>query len=395
MSNFMSMKSAVVFVTEETTEGVAVSPTNGGQAVGINSDGFEMTGSKELIDRNIIRGGIGRVIPRTGMKSMSGSMTVEARANSVAGAAPEAALLFESAFGGTRQMTSAITTGTNTTTVLEIGTNAASFAVGDIVMVKDTNAGVTGYHISPITAVAMNGSNTDTITMLVAAANAPSNGSVIEKFTTFYGADDGHPSLTVTEFLEDAYSRQAKGVKVSSLALEGFTPGQTANFNFGLTGWDINEEIGASGLTESFSDALPPLVLDACVYKDGVKLEVSAFGFSLENTVAMIPSTCSVDGKLAQRISERAVSGSFTVYADKTSSAMFDAFAAGTEFSVFASMHNPGASAGVKKEAIGVFFPKCIITSSPMADADGLMVYNVEFQVGLPTSGSECFLGFI
>jgi hypothetical protein len=395
MSNFVSLKSAVLYVTEETTEGVAVDPTLGGQAVAVNSDGLEMTGEKELIERNIIRGGIGRVLPRTGMKSMTGSIAVEARASATAGAEPEAALLFESAFGGVRSLSSTITIGAAQEDSVTIGTNAASFAAGDIVMIKDTNSGSTGYHITPITAVNLNGTNADSLTLLVPAENAPSNGSVIEKFTTFFGTDDGHPSLTVTEFLEDAYKRQGVGVKVNSLTLDGFEPGQTANFSFGLQGWDLTEDVAVSGVAETYSDALPPLVLDACVYKDGVKLEVSSFSFSLENTIGVVPSTCSLTGKIGQRTSERAVSGSFTVFADKTSSGIFDAFSAGTQFSVFASMYNPGSSAGVKKEAIGVYMPKCIITAAPMADADGLMVYNVEFQAGMPDSGSDIYLGFI
>lgn len=42
MSNFVSLKSAVVFVTEESTEGVAVDPTLGSQALAVNSDGFDV-----------------------------------------------------------------------------------------------------------------------------------------------------------------------------------------------------------------------------------------------------------------------------------------------------------------------------------------------------------------
>jgi len=390
---FLSMKTAVVYVSKEAIEeGVAATPS-ADEAIAV-SDGFDMNATKELIERNTLSGSIARRLPRTGMKSATVTFPVEARASLTAGAAPEATLLFESALGGVRsQSNTTVVSGYNAATV-SIGTSASNFAVGDVVMLKDTNAGLSGYHISAVSAVAMNGTNEDTLTLVAPAAVTNGSATTIEKFTTFYGTDSGHPSLTITEFLDDAYKRQATGCKVASLSMEGFDPGQVASFSFGLNGWDMTESVAVSGLTETFSDALPPLILDACVYKDGVRLEVSSFTFSVENTLPVIPSTCSATGKIGQRVTERATSGSFTVYADSASAAIFENFEDGTQFNLFASMYNPTSSYGVKKEAIGIYLPVCIITEAPMANAEGLMVYNVSFRCGPDTTGSDIYIGF-
>jgi hypothetical protein len=122
---------------------------------------------------------------------------------------------------------------------------------------------------------------------------------------------------------------------------------------------------------------------------------VSAFAFSLENTVAQKLSTCAANGIVGQKVTARAVTGSFSPYMDTTSTALFDAFTAETKFSMFGFLANPGASAGQKKEVIGFYLPSCKITNMPKADADGLMQYNVEFQAEPDTAGSSIYISFI
>jgi len=392
---YLAMNTATVYVTEETTAGVAVDPTLGSQAVSVTEGGIELNGEKELVERTNMTSSLVRALPRTGIKRASGSVTVEAKANSTEGLAPEATLLLESAFGGVRSLSSSVTTLTTTNLTTIPVSLSTGIAAGDIVMIKDTNAGANGYHVSPVTASAVNGTNDDTVTLLVPCTTAPSAGSSVSKFTTFYNANDGHPSLTITEFIGDAVKCQAAGMKVNSLSMEGFEAGQTATFSFGLVGMDYDQSLAASGLTASYNSALPPLALDACIYKDGAALEVTGFSFSLEHEVAEIQSTCAPNGIVGTRHTRTNVSGSFTAHAKSDSVALFSAFANGTEFSLFGSFGNPGASAGQKKEVIGFYFPKCIITAAPFADADGIVTYSVEFQCGPDAAGSAMYLGFI
>lgn len=390
---YVAKNTAVVYVTKELTEGLAVSPSNT-SAVSITTD-FEMNGEKELVERNNMTTSIIKEIPRVGIKTCSLTLNVEAKANATEGSAPEASLLFEGALGSVRSQTNSATTLTTTNLTVIPVSAVTGFVAGDIVMIKDTNI-TGGYHISPITAAAANGTNEDTISLLIPTPVAPTNGSAIAKFTTFATANSGHPSLTVTTFLEDAIKLQAAGTKVSSMSLEGFETGQIAAFNFALTGMSYDETLASSGLTASYTAGTPPLVLSACVYKDGVAIPVNGFSLSLENTLGRITSTCSSNGLIGQKITEQVITGSFTPYMDTTSVALFTSFNANTEFSICAILKNPGASAGTYKEVIGVYLPRCIITAMPKADQDGVMQYSLEFSAGYSTTvGTALTIGFI
>jgi len=186
MANEATLKSTVVYVTEEVTEGTAVDPTLGTQSVGVQADGFEMNGEKELVERSLLRAGIQRQVPRTGIKTCSASLGVEASANSTAGTEPDYDLLMQSLLGGRRQNITEVTTETgHSTTVLNIGdADISKFAVGDIVLVKETGA----YHMSPVSAVD-DSAGAANITILIAGSASFSDNVVIEKFTTYYGTN--------------------------------------------------------------------------------------------------------------------------------------------------------------------------------------------------------------
>ena len=78
---FTVRKNTVLYVTEEVTQGTAVDPTLGSQAVAPLEDGFEFTPQKELVERNNLTSSIGQTLPRTGIKTSTGSMPVEWKAH--------------------------------------------------------------------------------------------------------------------------------------------------------------------------------------------------------------------------------------------------------------------------------------------------------------------------
>lgn len=391
---YVAKNTASVFVSEEVTEGTAPALV-GTDAVSVLADGLEMNGEKELVERTNLTSSIGKALPRVGMKSGTGTIAVEAKAALTEGAAPEADLLFKGALGGKRSIATTTTTkatgNTGTTLALE-DADIAKFNVGDIVIVKQSGA----THISPIISkVTTIGSAS--ITLLIAKESGNfANSVVISKATTYYTTNSGHPSLSATMFLEDAIKMQLTGTRVTSLSLEGFETGQLASFNFGLQGMDYSESLAASGVTATYDAALPPLVLSACVYESGVQIPVNSFAVSLENTVGKVTSTCSPNGTISQRITERAITGSFNPYMDTTSVDWYTKFNANTEFSLFCRLWNPNTNAGEYKEAMGIYIPKCIVTAQPKADQDGVMQYNIEFSVGEPTDGtSALYISFI
>lgn len=394
----IAVKDNTVFAVEiEDTENTYKAPTANTSYVQTLADGAEMTPAKELLERDIFNGSIGKTTPRTGTRTVSGAMPVEMRASSTEGAAPEYDALVRSALGSRRQVTTTSADDTDsgtphtTTRIYLLDADASKYNIGDIVTIQ-----VAGdYHTSPVTAV----SNTPGdvyIDLLVAAGSAFTDGDAIAAVTTYVTANSGHPSLSISKYLETAVLEQATGARVNSMALENFTTGQLANWNFGFEGMDFDRSITAQPHTPSYSDAEPPIILQACVYQDGVQLDVNELSFSIENTLGFATSTCSENGRISGRVTERVITGSLNPYKQDDSIAQFTKFKANTEFSIFGFAILPSATAGEYSQVVSFYLPSCITTELGEADQDGLLQEEISFSAGRGAAGTgeEIYLSF-
>ena len=71
----LTVKDNTVYGVEiEVTEGTYVAPDAATKFVQTLSDGTELNPSKELLERQIFNGSIGKTTPRTGTRTVSGSM---------------------------------------------------------------------------------------------------------------------------------------------------------------------------------------------------------------------------------------------------------------------------------------------------------------------------------
>lgn len=378
----------------EDTENVYKAPQASTSYVQTLSDGTEVNPSKELLERSIFNGSLGKSTPRTGTRTVAGSVPTEARANSVAGEAPEYDALMRAAFGSRRQKTTVTTTKTgNSASVLQIeDADIADFSVNDIVVVKEAGS----YHVSPVTAVdaTLTAAN---ITLLVPAGGAFSDNVDIEKFTVYAPADSGHPSLSISKYVEDARLEQATGCRVTSMAMENFTTGQLPSWNFAFEGMDFDQTLTAIPHTPTFDTSKPPIVLNACVFQDGVQLHVNNVTFSLENSLGFATSTCSSNGRISGRVTERNVSGSFDPYKQDDDISNFTKFKDNVEYSLFGYAYNPTATAGEFEEVIAFYLPKCITTEVGESDQDGLLQENISFigSRGDDASTEELIVAFV
>lgn len=373
---------------KEVTEGTYLAPSSATKFLAPLADGIEMTPAKELLERNVLTSSIGKVTPRTGMKSVSGALATEARASGVAGQEPQFGPLVEAAMGSVRTNTALVTTKAsgNTATVLQVeDADIAKFNVGDIILVKQAGA----FHVSPIVSKTV-GTGTASITMLVAHPSGDCADSVtIEKFVTYVTANSGHPSLSVSKYVEDARLEQAAGCRVKSMELNNFATGQLADLKFGFEGLSFDQTLTAPPYTPSYDSALPPIVLSATVYMDGAAIAVNELAFSLENTLAFKTSTASPNGKISSRITERKLKGSFNPYKQSDSIANFTKFNSNTEFSVFAYMANPTGVAGEFNGVFAFYLPKCIINELGEADQDGLLQESISFIASRGPDGAS------
>lgn len=389
-------ENTTVAVMVESPEGTYVPPAAGTDFVQTLSDGFEMSPTKELLERNIFNGSLGKTTPLTGTRTVSGSIPVEARAHSTEGSAPEADALFRSAFGSRRQITDEVTTKAsgNTSTILQIqDADIADFAVGDIVMVKESGA----YHVSPIVAVDATAS-TANITLLIAHPDgAMSNSVVIAKATIYTVAENGHPSLSISKYVEGAVLERAVGCRVNSVALEGFATGQLPSFNFGFEGLDFNYSVTAQPVAEAYNSGRPPIVLDARAYMDTTELVVNELTFNMENSLGFATAINQANGRSSGRAVSRTISGTFNPYKQDNSVANYTKFVNNTEFSIFAYAQIPSSTTGQFSGVVAVYMPNCIITELGEADQDGILQETITFSASRGSAGTEneIYLAFI
>lgn len=394
----IAVKDNTVYAVEiEDTENTYKAPTANTSYVQTLADGAELTPAKELLERNIFNGSIGKTTPRTGTRTVTGAMPVEMRASSTEGAAPEYDALMRAALGSRRQVTTTSADDTDaggphtTSRIYLLDADASKYTEGDIVTVK-----VAGdYHTSPISAV----SNTPGdvyIDLLVAADAAFTDGDSIAAVTTYVTSNSGHPSLSISKYLETTVLEQATGCRVNSMALENFTTGQLASWNFGFEGMDFDRSLTAQPHTPAYSDAEPPIILQACVYQDGVQLPVNELSISLENTLGFATSTCSENGRISGRVTERTISGSFNPYKQDDSISQFTKFKNNTEFSIFGYAILPSSTAGEYSQVVSFYLPSCIITEMGEADQDGLLQNELSFSAGRGADGTgeEIYVSF-
>jgi hypothetical protein len=283
-------------------------------------------------------------------------------------------------------------TSNTTTKIYLVNGDASKYNIGDMVVVKVAG----GYHTSPIVAVD-NTSNSVSITLLVADSAVFADALVISKVTTYYPAESGHPSISLSRWQGDEILDKAIGCKTTAIALSNVTVGALPTFDFSLEGLTYDRVLETIALTPSFDAALPPIALNACAYVDGVAIEINEFSMSIANTLGFVTSLCSANGKVASRITERKITGSINPYKDSTSIANFTKFKNGTEFSLFISLHVPTSVSGEYEDVVGIYLPKCFITSVADSDTDGNMQDTLSFSAtrGTVESTDEIFISFI
>lgn len=398
MTTGIAKNTSIIGIMEESTENTYVAPSSASDYIQPLADGFEMSPSKEQIQRNILTNNIGVVTPRVGQKSVEASLPVEFRASGTEGAAGDHDLLLHGLLGNRRQISTTTTTKSsgNTGSVLQIeDADISKFTVGDIIVIKESG----DHHPCAITAKST-GTGTATITVSPAKASGSfSNSVVISKSTVYYPANSGHKSLSLSYYWANEILEKAIGCKVTSMSLDNFSTGQIASMNFALQGLNFDEANGSAAHTPSYDSGLPPLILQACLFQDGVELTINQFGLSVNNTLGFLTSTCSENGKISSRITKREVSGTINPYKDDSSVAQFTKFNTQDEFSLFISAYNPSSTSGEIEmgSCVGIYLPNCIFTEKKVADLDGILVDELAFAATRGTAGTsdEIFIGLI
>ena len=397
MSTGLVRANSIFGLEVESTEGTLVPPSAATSYLQL-LEGWDMKPKIEVVDRGLVTASPGKETPRLGMKSVTASAPVEMRASGTEGAEPDFDYLLKGALGARRQNTTNVTAraGVNTSTnILIADADISKFAVGDMVLVKEAGK----HELRPISARAT-GAGSASITFPFALTNgAPSSGVVLSKFSTYYTADSGHPSLSLCYYWANEIRTALAGGKVSSMSLENFKVGKVASFNFGVDGLTFTQIDGAAPHTPSYDSGLPPMILNACVWRAGVLTPINDLSLNLKNDLGALTSTCSANGKTGQRVKARDIKGSINPYMDDTSTTYFDNWVAGTEFSLFAYAYTPSSTSGeiTMGSVVGIWLPQCFTEEYAVGDVDGIVNETLSFRATRGSAGTseEMYLGFV
>lgn len=384
-------KNTAVGIREESSEGTFASAASASDYVQILTDGFELSQTKEVIERNIFTGSLGKTSPRTGMFTVSGTVPTEMRASATAGNAPEISLLLESALGEKETINEVTTKSSgNTGSLLAVPTAGyAAYEIGDIIMIKESG----GYHVTPIS----NKSSGEFLHLLIPKESGSfSNSVVIEKSTQFRVADSGHPAFSLSKWIEGKVLEKAIGCKVTSLAIENFATGQIPTMNFGFEGLNFDRVLDTIPVTPSYQNSLPPILLDGRVYLDTTAIDINELSINLENTLGFQTSIAAENGRISSRVTERVITGSFNPYKQDNSIANFTKYKDNTAFKLFAYGKVP-LSNGAMKHVVAVYLRNCLITEMGEADQDGLLQDSISFSADRGVNGTtpEIVIAFI
>jgi hypothetical protein len=382
--------SGALFSGGSFTEGVAAAPASSADYVQVLEDGLELSPAKELVERTILTSSIGKVTPRASVKSASGSIPLEWRAAGVEGQAPQYEPLLFSGMGDRRRLANRITTGSShTTSKIILASADTKVSVGDFVVILE--AGDHSAHF--VTAVA-----SGDFDYLPSRSTPPSDSVELAKTVTYLSKNTGQLPLTASIFWGDEIRERAIGARVASMSLENFTTGQIPNLNFGHEALSFDEADASAPQIPAYDSGLPPLALNAIVAQDDVCVELNEFSLSLESTIGFLTSVKSSDGRLASRVVERVLSGSFSPYKDDADISNFTKFNANTAFSLIVTAQNASSVSGEFElgSCVGLYLPNCLLTEKVVGDQDGILTEAMSFSANRGEEGTseEIFMGF-
>jgi hypothetical protein len=304
------------------------------------------------------------------------------KAGSAASSEPECGPLLESLMGQKRSSASIVSGTSHTDTIINVS-STANLAVGDIVIIKQAGE----FHASPIASIVPNVS----LSLVIPMSGAPANGVVIEAFTNYVASESGHPSLSISKYVEDAVLEQAMGCRTTSMSLEGFSTGQLASLKFSVEGMDFGRALASpAGGTPSYDTSETPVILNARVFQNGEEVSVNEFSLSVENTLGFIQDTN--NGKIGSRITDRKVSGTINPYKQNDNVDQFNRFNQSEPFSLFVTAHNPNGITGEFKESVSFWLPMCVINEISEADADGVLQDVLSFSAHTSSGEPELYI---
>ena len=382
-----------IAVMEESIEGTYQPPLSTTDYIQVSN--FEDDTVIEDIPRELISGTIGMLKSLKGKRSASGSVSVEARGSGTAGTVPDYHLLMHSAFGREviRNTQYTTTTGSTATTIVLSSGSGIGFEVGDLILIKNT-ATNSHYQLRFVTAIS---TDTLTINFLLDPDDIPGSGITIEKAVTWKLAENGHPSLSVTNFWGDVLSNTLIGSKISSFSIGNFEAGANnpTGFNFNYQSLTFDQDNDSAQHIPVYQSQTPPIFIDADVYVNENSTCIKSIALSMDNTIQRIECASEDQGAINQQIVKREIKGSFNPALEDNNMDFFYKFKDNTNFSIFVAAGNKDSNGNWIPGSIIAFYLPTVTISTAKITEDGILRRELEFMANRGTDGStdELYLG--
>lgn len=214
--------------TREVTPGEYVKPSDGAEFVPVRP-GYEINNEPETLENDELLNDIGASKSAIGKEATSGSHPAYLRHSGVEGQEPQLGILYESIMGSKKiAATEYDTVSGSTAKVIKVGTGeGAQFVQGQTVLVKSS----AGYEIRNIESI-----SGDNLTLNFALKNVPGVGVNLGKAVTYLPASQGHPTVSVTDYLGGGFAKRASaGNTVTELSISG-DAGAYAEVEFSFAG---------------------------------------------------------------------------------------------------------------------------------------------------------------
>lgn len=381
-------RDTLVAVVAEVSEGTYAAPSSGSDYVQIvDVPGFAP--AIEKLDRNLIKGSIGRLKPLHGMKSGTVELPVELRSGGVSGGVvqqPELHALLKSAFGSFTAPGNATTVGGSTATDINVDTGeGAAYAKGDIVNIDG--------EIRFIISVAG-----DVLTLNRALdKGAPAASVTVTGGYTYKPADSGHDPLSITAWFGDEWEARAIGCRCSNLSFTDFATGQIPKVSMTFEMLNFDSVAASSPFTPTFNATPPPVAINGDVYKDTSSFCVN--NIELGVAQAVTPEECiTIDGGRNRLfITDREVTGSVDPQVDAAEIGLWSDFIDNVDFELQVGVATVDTSGDfVEGEGAGLWMPFNNFTGVGFADQDGTMKHELPFSAHESVAlNDELFLGFV
>jgi hypothetical protein len=269
----IGLKSSVMGVKAETTEGVYVPPSATTDYIALQPD-LTITPETETLENVELTGTNAASKPIQGTESNSSSVSAYLKHSGTEGVAPETGPIFKALFGTEAvRSTERDTVAGSTTSVISVDSGeGVEFQRGDSLLIKD---GTNGWRIRPVHSV-----STDALTLGFDVPVAPGTSVNLGKSVTYIPADSGHDTLSLSYYAGNGGAVSAiTGARPTSYSLT-MDAGQLMNGNFTFEGikYLMNPiTLASSDIYLDFTDdgGTFAAVVEAKSYKDPVELAES------------------------------------------------------------------------------------------------------------------------